>query len=127
MKITDLLSQEAIKLNGKSTNKKEAINELVELMSKNGNILDKEKYKQVVLKREEEGSTGIGEGIAIPHGKTNAVLKPGLSAMVVPDGVEFDSLDGKPAKLLFLIAAPDSKDNIHLEVLSRLSTLLMDV
>lgn len=127
MKITDLLSQEAIKLNGKSTNKKEAINELVELMSKNGNILDKEKYKQVVLKREEEGSTGIGEGIAIPHGKTNAVLKPGLSAMVVPDGVEFDSLDGKPAKLLFLIAAPDSKDNIHLDVLSRLSTLLMDV
>ena len=126
MKITDLLSKDAIKLNGIANSKQDAINKLVDLMAKNGNLTDKEKYKQVVLKREEEGSTGIGEGIAIPHGKTDAVSKPGLSAMVINDGVEFDSLDGQPAKLLFLIAAPNTKDNVHLDVLSRLSTLLMD-
>ena len=126
MKITDLLSTDAIKLNGIANSKQDAINKLVDLMAKNGNLTDKEKYKEVVLKREEEGSTGIGEGIAIPHGKTDAVSKPGLSAMVINDGVEFDSLDGQPAKLLFLIAAPNTKDNVHLDVLSRLSTLLMD-
>ena len=126
MKITDLLSKDAIKLNGIANSKQDAINKLVDLMAKNGNLTDKEKYIQVVLKREEEGSTGIGEGIAIPHGKTDAVSKPGLSAMVINDGVEFDSLDGQPAKLLFLIAAPNTKDNVHLDVLSRLSTLLMD-
>ena len=122
MKITDLLSKDAIKLNGIANSKQDAINKLVDLMAKNGNLTDKEKYTQVVLKREEEGS----EGIAIPHGKTDAVSKPGLSAMVINDGVEFDSLDGQPAKLLFLIAAPNTKDNVHLDVLSRLSTLLMD-
>ena len=126
MKITDLLSKDAIKLNGIANSKQDAINKLVDLMAKNGNLTDKEKYTQVVLKREEEGSTGIGKGIAIPHGKTDAVSKPGLSAMVINDGVEFDSLDGQPAKLLFLIAAPNTKDNVHLDVLSRLSTLLMD-
>ena len=126
MKITDLLSKDAIKLNGIANSKQDAINKLVDLMAKNGNLTDKEKYTQVVLKREEEGSTGIGEGIAIPHGKTDAVSKPGLSAMVINDGVEFDSLDGQPAKLLFLIAAPNTKDNVHLDVLSILSTLLMD-
>ena len=126
MKITYLLSKDAIKLNGIANSKQDAINKLVDLMAKNGNLTDKEKYTQVVLKREEEGSTGIGEGIAIPHGKTDAVSKPGLSAMVINDGVEFDSLDGQPAKLLFLIAAPNTKDNVHLDVLSRLSTLLMD-
>ena len=126
MKITDLLSKDAIKLNGIANSKQDAINKLIDLMAKNGNLTDKEKYTQVVLKREEEGSTGIGEGIAIPHGKTDAVSKPGLSAMVINDGVEFDSLDGQPAKLLFLIAAPNTKDNVHLDVLSRLSTLLMD-
>ena len=126
MKITDLLSKDAIKLNGIANSKQDAINKLVDLMAKNGNLTDKEKYTQVVLKREEEGSTGIGEGIAIPHGKTDAVSKSGLSAMVINDGVEFDSLDGQPAKLLFLIAAPNTKDNVHLDVLSRLSTLLMD-
>lgn len=126
MKITDLLSKDAIKLNGIANSKQDAINKLVDLMAKNGNLTDKEKYTQVVLKREEEGSTGIGEEIAIPHGKTDAVSKPGLSAMVINDGVEFDSLDGQPAKLLFLIAAPNTKDNVHLDVLSRLSTLLMD-
>ena len=126
MKITDLLNKNAIQLNGYFKNKEDVIDRLIELMTSNGNISDKEKYRQVVLKREEEGTTGIGEGIAIPHGKTNAVTKPGLSAIIVPNGVEFNSLDGKPAKILFLIAAPDSKDNVHLDVLSRLSTLLMD-
>ena len=126
MKITDLLSEEAIQINGVANSKNEVIDKMVDLMTKNGNINDKEKYKQAVLKREEEGTTGIGEGIAIPHGKSDAVSKPGLSAMVVPNGVEFNSLDGQPAKLLFLIAAPNTKDNVHLDVLSRLSTLLMD-
>lgn len=126
MKITDLISEEAIQINGVANSKNEVIDKMVDLMTKNGNINDKEKYKQTVLKREEEGTTGIGEGIAIPHGKSDAVSKPGLSAMVVPNGVEFNSLDGQPAKLLFLIAAPNTKDNVHLDVLSRLSTLLMD-
>ena len=115
MKITDLLKEQAIELNAKVSSKKQAIDKMVELMTRNGNINDKEKYLQTVLKREEEGTTGIGEGIAIPHGKTDAVSRPGLSAMVVPDGVEFNSLDGQPVKLLFLIAAPNSKDNVHLE------------
>ena len=126
MKITDLLNENAIQLNGMANSKQEVIDKLIELMQNNGNINNKEEYRNVVMKREEEGTTGIGEGIAIPHGKSDAVSKPGLSAMVVPNGVEFYSLDGQPAKLLFLIAAPNSKDNIHLEVLSRLSTLLMD-
>ena len=126
MKITDLFSEGAIQLDGIASNKQEVINKLIDLMMNNGNIVNKEEYRRVVMKREEEGTTGIGEGIAIPHGKSEAVSKPGLAAMVIQDGVEFDSLDGKPAKLLFLIAAPNTKDNIHLDVLSRLSTLLMD-
>lgn len=126
MKITDLLSTSSIKINGSANSKEELISKMVDLMSNNGNIRDKEEYKRVVLEREKEGTTGIGEGIAIPHGKTNAVSKPGLAAMVVPNGVEFDSLDGQPARLIFLIAAPNTKDNVHLDVLSRLSTLLMD-
>lgn len=126
MRITDLLSEKAINLQGKANSKEEAIIQLVDLMVENENINDKEAYKQAVLKREKEGTTGIGEGIAIPHGKTEAVEKPGLAAMIIPDGVDFKSLDGNPAKLLFLIAAPNTKDNVHLDVLSRLSTLLMD-
>lgn len=127
MKITDLLSKNAIKLNGIANDKTDVINQMVDLMMNNGNIIDKEAYKSTVMQREKEGTTGIGEGIAIPHGKSDSVSKPGLSAMVIPNGVEFESLDGQPAKLLFLIAAPNTKDNIHLDVLSRLSTLLMDV
>ncbi len=127
MKITDLLSKNAIKLNGIANDKTDVINQMVDLMMNNGNIMDKEAYKSTVMQREKEGTTGIGEGIAIPHGKSDSVSKPGLSAMVIPNGVEFESLDGQPAKLLFLIAAPNTKDNIHLDVLSRLSTLLMDV
>ena len=95
-------------------------------MAATGKIADKEAYKAQVLRREEEGSTGIGEGIAIPHGKCDAVKAPGLAAMVLKDGVDYDSLDGAPADLIFLIAAPNTKDNVHLDVLSRLSVLLMD-
>lgn len=126
MKITDLLSTSAIQINGSANSKEELISKMVDLMANNGNIINKEEYKRVVLEREKEGTTGIGEGIAIPHGKTDAVSKPGLAAMVVPNGVEFNSLDGQPARLIFLIAAPNTKDNVHLDVLSRLSTLLMD-
>ena len=126
MKITDLLTKEAIDLNVKATNKKDVIEKAVELMQYNGNINNKDEYLKLVMKREEEGSTGVGEEIAIPHGKGESISEPGLAAMVIPEGVDFDSLDGKPIKLLFLIVAPNSKDNLHLEVLSRLSALLMD-
>ena len=126
MKITDLLTKESIDLNVKATNKKEVIEQAVELMEQNGNIDNKEEYLKLVMKREKEGSTGVGEGIAIPHGKGDVISKPGLAAMVIPDGVDFESLDRKPINLLFLIAAPNSKKNLHLEVLSRLSALLMN-
>lgn len=126
MKITDLLTKESIDLNVKASNKKDVIEQAVELMEKNGNINNKQEYLRLVMKREEEGSTGVGEGIAIPHGKGGVISEPGLVAMVIPDGVDFDALDCKPVKLLFLIAAPNSKDNLHLEVLSRLSALLMN-
>ena len=126
MKITDLLTKESIDLNVKASNKKDVIEQAVELMEQNGNINNKQEYLRLVMKREEEGSTGIGEGIAIPHGKGECISKPGLAAMVIPEGADFDALDGNKVNLLFLIAAPDTKDNIHLDVLSRLSTLLMD-
>ncbi|MFA9463679.1 MAG: fructose-specific PTS transporter subunit EIIC [Velocimicrobium sp.] len=126
MKITDLLQTNGIELNGQVNTKAEAIDKMVELMYATGKIRDKAAYKEKVLQREEEGTTGIGEGIAIPHGKGDAVNAPGLAAMVVKNGVDFDSLDGRPAELIFLIAAPDTKDNVHLDVLSRLSMLLMD-
>ena len=120
MKITDLLTKESIDLNVKASNKKDVIEKAVDLMQHNGNIKDKAEYLKLVMKREEEGTTGVGEEIAIPHGKGKVIAKPGLAAMVIPDGVDFESLDGKPIKLLFLIAAPDNKENVHLEVLSRL-------
>ena len=126
MRITDLLKQNSIKLDANVSSKEETIKEMVNLMDASGNLVNKDEYEKVVFAREKEGTTGIGEGIAIPHGKTSAVAKPGLAAMVVPNGVDFASLGGAPGKLLFLIAAPDTKDNIHLDVLSRLSTLLMD-
>ena len=126
MKITDLLSTSAIQLNGVAHNKEEVISKMVDLMANNGNIINKEEYKRVVMEREKEGTTGIGEGIAIPHGKSNAVKKATLAAMVIPNGVDFEALDNKKVDLMFLIAAPETKDNIHLEVLSRLSALLMD-
>lgn len=126
MRITDLLDKRSIDLKGNVKDKKSTLNHMVDLMVKSGKINDVEKYRKGVFAREEEGTTGIGEGIAIPHCKSDAVTKPGLAAMVVKDGVDFDSLDGEPVNLVFLIAAPDTKDNIHLDVLSRLSVLLMD-
>ncbi|HJB19550.1 MAG TPA: fructose-specific PTS transporter subunit EIIC [Candidatus Bariatricus faecipullorum] len=126
MKITDLLKKQSIELHGAVKTKTEAIETMVSLMEKGGNLKDTETYRKTVFAREEEGTTGIGEGIAIPHGKTSAVASPGLAAMVVPEGVDYDSLDGEPVHLIFLIAAPNTKDNVHLEVLSRLSMLLMD-
>ena len=126
MRITDLLSEKAIELNVKAKDKNDIINKMAELMLKTGRITDVNEYKELVFKREEEGSTGVGEGIAIPHGKGNCVTEPGLVAMVVPKGVEYNALDGKPVNLLFMIAAPDTNSNVHLDVLSRLSTMLMD-
>ena len=126
MKITDLINIEAIDLNVKAFSKEDVIKKAINLMTKNGNIVDLNEYEKLVFNREQEGTTGIGEEIAIPHGKGNCVSKPGVSAMVIPDGVNFDSLDEKDVKLLFLIAAPDTKDNVHLNVLSKLSSLLMN-
>lgn len=126
MQITDLLKRESVELNGSAGSKAEALDKLIQLMVKQGNIADPEEYRKKVFAREEEGSTGVGEGVAIPHAKTAAVTRPGLAFMRCTDGVEFDSLDGQPARLFFLIAAPDTRDNVHLDVLSRLSTLLMD-
>lgn len=126
MRITDLLSVESICLNGRAENKKDALDQMVDLMAKSGRVRDVEKYRKGVYAREEESTTGIGEGIAIPHCKSDAVIKPGLAAMTLPDGVDFESLDGEPANLFFLIAAPDTEDNVHLDVLSKLSVLLMD-
>ena len=126
MRITDLLDKRSISLDGAPKNKQEALDMAIELMKGSDKINDQEAYRKQVYKREEEGTTGIGMGIAIPHGKCNAVDRPGLAAMVIKDGVDFDSLDGEPVHLLFLIAAPDTEDNIHLEVLSKLSMMLMD-
>lgn len=126
MRITDLLSKDGIELNVNAKDKNDIINKMTKLMLKTGRITDLNAYKELVLKREEEGSTGVGEGIAIPHCKGDCVTEPGLVAMVVPNGVEYDALDGKPVNLLFMIAAPNTSDNVHLDVLSRLSTMLMD-
>lgn len=126
MRITDLLSKDGIELNVNAKDKNDIINKMTKLMLKTGRITDLNAYTELVLKREEEGSTGVGEGIAIPHGKGDCVTEPGLVAMVVPNGVEYDALDGKPVNLLFMIAAPNTSDNVHLDVLSRLSTMLMD-
>lgn len=126
MRIRDLLAPESIMLQGVASDKTDVLNQMVELMAKSGKIADVDTYRKGVFAREEEGTTGVGEGIAIPHCKSSAVKAPGLAAMVVPDGVEFDALDGAPVHILFLIAAPDTKDNVHLDVLSKLSTLLMD-
>lgn len=126
MKIRDLLAVESIDLNGKVNGKNEALDAMVALMAKSGKINDVEKYRKGVYAREEEGTTGIGEGIAIPHCKSDAVSRPGLAAMVIKDGVDFDALDGEKVSLIFLIAAPNTEDNVHLDVLSKLSVLLMD-
>lgn len=126
MRITELLDKRSISLDAVPKTKKEALDQAIELMTKSGKINDKEAYRKQVYAREEESTTGIGEGIAIPHGKCDAVNNPGLAAMVVKNGVDFDALDGEPVTLIFLIAAPNTKDNVHLDVLSKLSVLMMD-
>lgn len=126
MKITDLLKKDGIAINPSVNTKEEAINILVDLMDATGRLNNKEEYKKAVLDRESLSTTGIGDNIAIPHAKTPAVKEPGLAAMIVENGVDYDSLDGEPAKLFFLIAAPEGENNLHLDVLARLSTMLMD-
>ena len=126
MRITELLKPESIDLNAAPKDKNDTIRQAVALMAKSGNISNIEAYTKQVMAREEESTTGVGEGIAIPHGKCDAVTRPGLAAMIIRDGVDYDSLDGEPVNVLFLIAAPNTKDNVHLDVLSKLSVLLMD-
>lgn len=126
MKITDLITPRGICLGAHAANKQDALQQITQLMDAQGNVADLQAYRQAVLAREQESSTGVGEGIAIPHAKTAAVRKPGLAAMTVPSGVEFDSLDGEPVQLIFLIAAPENALNTHVDMLSRLSTMLMD-
>ena len=126
MRITDLLDKRSISLDAAPADKKETLDQAVALMANSGKLADVEQYRAQVYAREEESTTGIGEGIAIPHGKCDAVKAPGLAAMVIKNGVEYDSLDGEPVTLLFLIAAPNTKDNVHLDVLSKLSVMLMD-
>ena len=126
MRITDLLKDEGILLNASVKDKQDAVNTLVNLHEKAGNLSDKESYTKGILAREEQGSTAIGEGIAIPHAKNAGVKNAGLAAMTVPDGVDYDALDGQPSNLFFMIAAPEKGGDVHLEVLSRLSTILMD-
>ena len=126
MRITDLLARESVELNGAPANKADAIGQMADLMEKSGKVADKQAYIKGLFAREEEGTTAVGEGIAIPHYKGDAITKPGLAAMVVKDGVDFDSLDGQPVHLIFAIGAPNTKENVHLDVLSKLSVLLMD-
>lgn len=126
MRITDLLDKRSIKLDARPKTKNEALDEAVELMAASGKLNDVEAYRKQVYAREEESTTGIGEGIAIPHGKCDAVNAPGLAAMVVKDGVDFEALDDEKVTLIFLIAAPNTEDNVHLDVLSKLSVLMMD-
>lgn len=126
MRITDLLQKQAVDLHAAASGKSEAIDKIVALMEKTGCVRDAEQYKAAVIAREAEGTTGIGEGVAIPHAKTDAVIKPALAAMVIPDGVDYEALDGEPTNLFFLIAAPNTEDNVHLDVLGKLSVLLMD-
>lgn len=125
MRIVDLLSKESILLGGTPASKSEAIDQLIDLQVKGGRIADVEAYKAGILAREEKGSTAVGEGIAIPHAKSEAVKAPSLAAMTVPEGVDYEALDDEPSNLLFMIAAPNDGD-VHLEVLSRLMTILMD-
>lgn len=126
MRIRDLLAPESICLNGAAADKKDVLNQMVDLMAKSGKVSDKENYLAAVFAREEEGTTGVGDGIAIPHGRCTGVNKPGLAAMVLPQGVEYEALDDEPVNLIFLIAAPEGAGNVHITILSKLSMMLMD-
>lgn len=126
MKITDLMSKEAIKIHGHASSKMDAIEQMVSLMYRQGNVSDKEVYKEAVIERENLSTTGMVDGIAIPHARTNAITQAGIAAMTLPEGVDYESMDGQPTTLIFLIGAPDNGENLHLQALSELSTLLMD-
>ena len=126
MRITDLLSKESIKLNLSSKTKPDVIDEMVDLVDASGNLNNKAEYKEAILAREELSTTAVGEGIAIPHAKTKAVKKACLAAGITKDGIDYEAFDGSLSNLFFMIAAPDGANNTHLEVLSRLSTILMD-
>ncbi|MBE5827408.1 MAG: PTS fructose transporter subunit IIC [Butyrivibrio sp.] len=126
MKITDLLKKKGIALNVSAADQEAAIDKLIELHSKVGNLSDAGEFKKAILARESKGSTAIGMGIAVPHGKSSAVAKAGVTAMTIPSGIDYKSLDGNPSNLFFMIAAPDTAADTHLEVLSKLMTLLMD-
>ena len=126
MRIRDLLSKESIQLNAAPASKNEIISQLVDLMDKSGKIANKEQYLKDVLAREDSGTTGLGDGIATPHAKSSGVKEAGLAAITVPAGTDFDSMDGLPSRLFFLIAAPANSNDTHLELLSKLATMLMD-
>lgn len=125
MRIIDLLKKDAIQLNTSVSSKAEAIDELIALHKKAGNLTDADTYKSAILEREKQGTTAIGEGIAVPHAKSDSVKKPGLSAITVPGGVDYNAPDGKASDILFMIAAPLDGD-LHLEILSRLMVMLME-
>ena len=126
MRITDLLQPQSVELHVTPADKAAAIHHLTTLMAAGGHLADAAKYEEDVLAREASGSTGLGEGIATPHAKSSGVKTAGLAAMTVPDGVEFESLDGQPARLFFMIAAPEGAADTHIEVLSNLATFLID-
>lgn len=126
MRISKLLSRQAVELNGSVSAKLEVIDATINLMEASGNLADRNMYKKDVLAREEQGTTGIGEGIAIPHAKSPGVKKAGMAAMVIKNGADYESLDGEPVHLVFMIAVPEDGAHAHLEALTRLSTMLMD-
>ena len=126
MRVTELLKNASIDLGAHVKDKQDAISHLVDLMDKGGNLKDKEQYKKDVLAREASGTTGLGDGIATPHAKSAGVKAPGLAAMTIPDGIDFQSMDGNPARLFFAIAAPDGGNDEHLMILSKLATMIMD-
>ena len=126
MRVTDLLKNASIDLGAKVKDKPDAISHLVDLMEKGGNLKNKEQYKKDVFAREASGTTGLGDGIATPHAKSAGVKAPGLAAMTIPEGIDFESMDGNPARLFFAIAAPDGGNDEHLMILSKLATMVMD-
>lgn len=126
MRITDLLKSESIALGQKPADKQSAIRQLADLMAASGNLSDKEQYLKDVFTREASGTTGLGDGIATPHAKSTGVKEAGLAAMTVPAGMDFESMDGKPARLFFMIAAPDSANDAHIQILQQLAMMIMD-
>ena len=126
MRITDLLKSESIALGQKPADKQSAIRQLADLMAASGNLSDKEQYLKDVFAREASGTTGLGDGIATPHAKSTGVKEAGLAAMTVPAGMDFESMDGKPARLFFMIAAPDSANDAHIQILQQLAMMIMD-